>query len=108
MPRPRGKLMPMAVALRGRVHGDGHGRRANSRHCHRSSRRATRRCCSSSGRKTLTDMTSGFDVPKNDPRQVARQIADGIEREDAEVLADDQTRYVKAALPGPVEALRAG
>ncbi|BBZ46487.1 SDR family oxidoreductase [Mycobacterium parmense] len=56
---------------------------------------------------TETDMTSGFDVPKNDPREVARAIADGIERSDAEVLADDQTRYVKAALSGPVEALRA-
>lgn len=57
---------------------------------------------------TETEMTSGFDVPKNDPREVARQIADGIERGDAEVLADDDTRYMKAALSGPVEALRAG
>jgi hypothetical protein len=52
--------------------------------------------------------TTGFDVPKNDPRQVAREIADGIERGDVEVLADDDTRYVKAALSGPVEALRVG
>jgi NAD(P)-dependent dehydrogenase (short-subunit alcohol dehydrogenase family) len=57
---------------------------------------------------TETDMTSGFDVRKNDPRDVARQIVDGIERGDAEVLADDDTRYVKAALSGPVEALRVG
>jgi NAD(P)-dependent dehydrogenase (short-subunit alcohol dehydrogenase family) len=56
---------------------------------------------------TDTDMTSGFDVPKNDPRQVARAIVDGIERGDAEVLADDLTRNVKASLAGPVEALRA-
>jgi NAD(P)-dependent dehydrogenase (short-subunit alcohol dehydrogenase family) len=56
---------------------------------------------------TETDMTTGFDVPKNDPRDVARQIVDGIERGDAEVLADDMTRYIKAALSGPVEALRA-
>jgi len=56
---------------------------------------------------TETDMTSGFDVPKNDPRQVARQIVDGIERGDVEVLADDDTRYIKTALSGPVEALRA-
>jgi NAD(P)-dependent dehydrogenase (short-subunit alcohol dehydrogenase family) len=55
---------------------------------------------------TETDMTTGFDVPKNDPRDVARQIVDGIERGDAEVLADDMTRYIKAALSGPVEALR--
>lgn len=54
---------------------------------------------------TDTDMASGFDAPKNDPRQVARAIADGIEAGDPEVLADDDTRYVKAALSGPVEAL---
>jgi len=56
---------------------------------------------------TDTDMTTEFDVPKNDPRDVARHIVDGIERGDAEVLADDMTRYIKAALSGPVEALRA-
>jgi NAD(P)-dependent dehydrogenase (short-subunit alcohol dehydrogenase family) len=56
---------------------------------------------------TETDMTTGFDVPKNDPRDVARQIVDGIERGDAEVLADDMTRHYKSALSGPVEALRA-
>jgi NAD(P)-dependent dehydrogenase (short-subunit alcohol dehydrogenase family) len=56
---------------------------------------------------TETDMTAEFDVPKNDPRDVARQIVDGVERGDAEVLADDMTRYIKAALSGPVEALRA-
>jgi NAD(P)-dependent dehydrogenase (short-subunit alcohol dehydrogenase family) len=56
---------------------------------------------------TDTDMTSGFDVPKNDVRDVAREIVDGIERGDAEVLADDMTRHIKAALSGPVEALRA-
>lgn len=55
---------------------------------------------------TDTDMTSGFDVPKNDARDVAREIVDGIERGDAEVLADDMTRHIKAALSGPVEALR--
>jgi NAD(P)-dependent dehydrogenase (short-subunit alcohol dehydrogenase family) len=56
---------------------------------------------------TETDMTAEFDAPKNDPRDVARQIVDGIGRGDAEVLADDMTRYVKAALSGPVGALRA-
>ncbi|OBF06558.1 short-chain dehydrogenase [Mycobacterium sp. ACS4054] len=54
---------------------------------------------------TDTDMAAGFDAPKNDPREVARAIVDGIERDEAEVLADDDTRYVKAALSGPVEAL---
>ncbi|OJZ69154.1 short-chain dehydrogenase [Mycobacterium paraffinicum] len=54
---------------------------------------------------TDTEMASGFDTPKNDPRQVARAIVDGIEGGEPEVLADDDTRYVKAALSGPVEAL---
>ncbi len=53
---------------------------------------------------TETDMTSGFDVPKNDARQVARDIADGIERGDVEVLADQHSREVKAALSRPVAA----
>jgi NAD(P)-dependent dehydrogenase (short-subunit alcohol dehydrogenase family) len=56
---------------------------------------------------TDTDMTAGFDVPKNDPRQVAGAIFDGVERGESEVLADDLTRQVKASLSGPVEALRA-
>jgi NAD(P)-dependent dehydrogenase (short-subunit alcohol dehydrogenase family) len=57
---------------------------------------------------TDTDMVSHVDAPKNDPRDVAREIVDGIERGDAEVLADDTTRYAKSALSGPVEALRLG
>lgn len=57
---------------------------------------------------TDTDMVADLDAPKNDPRDVSRAILDGVERGDAEVLADDLTRQVKAALSGPVEALRAG
>ena len=56
---------------------------------------------------TDTDMVSDYEVPKNDPRDVARQIVDGIEQGEVEVLADDLSRYVKAELSGPVEALRA-
>ena len=55
---------------------------------------------------TDTDMVADVDAPKNDPHQVARDILDGIERGDTEVLADDVTRYFKAALSGPVEALQ--
>ena len=55
---------------------------------------------------TDTDMTSAFDVPKNDARQVARQVVDGIERGATEVLADDDSRNIKAVLSGPVEALQ--
>jgi NAD(P)-dependent dehydrogenase (short-subunit alcohol dehydrogenase family) len=56
---------------------------------------------------TDTDMTTDFDVPKNAPSDVAREIVDGIQRGDTEVLADELTRQVKASLSGPVEALRA-
>ncbi|SOX51503.1 KR domain-containing protein [Mycobacterium ahvazicum] len=57
---------------------------------------------------TDTDMTTGFDVPKNDPQDVARQIVDGIRDGEAEVLADEQTRQAKTALSGPAELLRIG
>jgi NAD(P)-dependent dehydrogenase (short-subunit alcohol dehydrogenase family) len=53
-----------------------------------------------------TDMFADVNAPKNDPRQVARDILDGIERGDTEILADDFTRHVKSALAGPVEALQ--
>ncbi len=55
---------------------------------------------------TDTDMVADVDAPKNDPRQVARDILDGIARGDTEILADDVTRHFKAALSGPVEALQ--
>ncbi|MCV7029820.1 SDR family oxidoreductase [Mycobacterium sherrisii] len=57
---------------------------------------------------TDTDMTASFAVPKNDPRDVARQIVDGIRDDQAEVLADETSRRVKTALAGPAELLRAG
>ncbi|MDX1873688.1 SDR family oxidoreductase [Mycolicibacterium sp. 120266] len=47
---------------------------------------------------TDTDMAAGFDVPKNDPADVARQIVDGIIAGTPEVLADDLTRQVHAPL----------
>jgi NAD(P)-dependent dehydrogenase (short-subunit alcohol dehydrogenase family) len=55
---------------------------------------------------TDTDMVADVDAPKNDPHQVARDVLDGIERGDTEILADDVTRHFKAALSGPVEALQ--
>jgi NAD(P)-dependent dehydrogenase (short-subunit alcohol dehydrogenase family) len=56
---------------------------------------------------TDTEMTTQYDVPKNDPRDVARQIVDGVRDDEVEVLADDVSRQTKAALSGPVELLRA-
>jgi NAD(P)-dependent dehydrogenase (short-subunit alcohol dehydrogenase family) len=55
---------------------------------------------------TDTDMVADVDAPKNDPRQVARDILDGVESGATEILADDVTRHFKGALSGPVEALQ--
>ncbi|HEV7583394.1 MAG TPA: SDR family oxidoreductase [Mycobacterium sp.] len=56
---------------------------------------------------TDTDMTTEFAVPKNDPRDVARQIVDGIRQGEVEVLADESTRQAKAALSAPAELVGA-
>jgi NAD(P)-dependent dehydrogenase (short-subunit alcohol dehydrogenase family) len=56
---------------------------------------------------TDTDMTTAFAVPKNDPRDVARQIVDGIRQGEVEVLADESTRQAKAALSAPAELVGA-
>ena len=52
-----------------------------------------------------TDMTADLEVPKLDPRAVARQVADAIRAGDLEVLADDITRTVKSKLSGDLVAL---
>jgi hypothetical protein len=50
-------------------------------------------------------MTAHLDVPKNDPRDVARAALDGIERDATEVLADEVSRQVKSLLSGDPAAL---
>lgn len=52
-----------------------------------------------------TDMTKNLTAEKIGPRQVAEAVADGLEKGENEVLVDDLTRHVKAALSGPVENL---
>lgn len=53
---------------------------------------------------TDTDMMAGWDVPKNDPADVVRQALDALEAGADEVLADQETRDVKARLAlGPAE-----
>lgn len=47
-----------------------------------------------------TAMVAHMDVPKNDPRNVARIAVQGLLDDATEVLADDFTRTVKAALTG--------
>lgn len=52
-----------------------------------------------------TDMVSALDRPKASPAEIAARIVDGVEAGHTEVLADDVTVGVKAALSGPVEHL---
>lgn len=47
-----------------------------------------------------TDLTAHLDVPKVSPQNVARQAVDGIAANAYEVLVDDTSRQVKAALSG--------
>jgi hypothetical protein len=43
------------------------------------------------------------DSPKSDPADVVRQVLDGIEAGDTEVLADELSRRARAWLSEPVE-----
>ena len=47
-----------------------------------------------------TDMTAGYDGPKEDPAAVVAAALDGLEAGRPEVLADEWSARVKAALPG--------
>ncbi|MFS0868775.1 SDR family oxidoreductase [Paenibacillus xylanilyticus] len=52
-----------------------------------------------------TDMTSGLEVPKVNPLDVAKAAIDGIEADKFEILADDVSRQVQGGLAGGVAAL---
>ncbi|BBZ25234.1 SDR family oxidoreductase [Mycolicibacter hiberniae] len=52
-----------------------------------------------------TDMVSDIPAAKVTPADVARRIVDGLEAGAVEVLADELSVEVKAALSGPVEKL---
>ncbi|TYB71085.1 SDR family oxidoreductase [Nonomuraea sp. PA05] len=52
-----------------------------------------------------TDMVAAITAPKVSPAEVAAAVLDGLENGDSEVLVDDYTRRMKAALAGPVEGL---
>ncbi|MFI6151590.1 SDR family oxidoreductase [Kitasatospora sp. NPDC051170] len=52
-----------------------------------------------------TDMVAAIPVEKIAVADVARIVLDGVERGETEILVDDATRAVKAALSGPVEGL---
>jgi len=53
-----------------------------------------------------TDMVRHVDAPKNDPRDVAKTVLDGIETGATEVLVDAVSHHFKNALSGPVEGLQ--
>ena len=55
-----------------------------------------------------TDMTAGYDGPKLDPAVVVAAALDGIAADRVEVLADDWSVRVKAALAGEPGAFLAG
>jgi len=57
---------------------------------------------------TDTDMLDGVDMPKNNPADVIRYALDGLESGLDEVLADAETRAVKALLAQPPAAMYAG
>ena len=52
-----------------------------------------------------TDMTAGLNVPKSSPDDIARRVLDAVQAGDSEVLADDVSRNVKAALSGDLTLL---
>ncbi|AYF74200.1 SDR family NAD(P)-dependent oxidoreductase [Nocardia yunnanensis] len=52
-----------------------------------------------------TDMVKGIIAEKISPAGVAEAVLDGVAKGELEVLVDDLTRQVKAALSGPVENL---
>ena len=47
---------------------------------------------------TDTDMMAAFDIEKNDPADIVRTALDGLEAGVIEILADEGTVQVKAAL----------
>lgn len=55
-----------------------------------------------------TDMTASVNGPKSDPDHVAAQALAGVEADAPEVLADDASRRVKAALSGDLTTLYPG
>jgi NAD(P)-dependent dehydrogenase (short-subunit alcohol dehydrogenase family) len=49
-----------------------------------------------------TDMVASIDAAKSKPADVVRQVLDGVENGDVEILADDLTRAVRAGLDQPI------
>lgn len=52
-----------------------------------------------------TDMAAHVTAPKSDPLVIANLLLDGVEADQPEVVADDLSRTVRAALSGPLSGL---
>lgn len=52
-----------------------------------------------------TPMAAGATVAKVDPADLVAKVLDGVQADEYEVLADDASVHMKAALSGPLEAL---
>src|SRR5208282_5797327 len=52
-----------------------------------------------------TDMTRGIDAPKSDPADIARIAIDGVAAGEAEIVADEVSKHVLAALSAGVAGL---
>jgi NAD(P)-dependent dehydrogenase (short-subunit alcohol dehydrogenase family) len=52
-----------------------------------------------------TDMAAAVTAPKSHPADIAKIAIDGIEADLSEIVADDVSRQVQAALSGGVAAL---
>jgi NAD(P)-dependent dehydrogenase (short-subunit alcohol dehydrogenase family) len=52
-----------------------------------------------------TDMIAGLPVPKSSPHDIARVVLDAVQAGESEVLADEASRRVKAALSGDLTLL---
>jgi NAD(P)-dependent dehydrogenase (short-subunit alcohol dehydrogenase family) len=50
-----------------------------------------------------TDMAAGVQAPKTDASDVVRQVLDGLEADEVEVLADETSRAVRAHLSEPIQ-----
>ncbi len=50
-----------------------------------------------------TGLSAGAAVVRSDPADVVRQVLDGIENGDVEILTDDLTRAVRPSLHQPIE-----
>ncbi|MNI36450.1 short chain dehydrogenase [compost metagenome] len=50
-------------------------------------------------------MTSGLEVPKSNPADIAKIAIDGIESDSFEIVADDASRHIQSILTGGVSAI---